>query len=172
MPASLEGIEKRPGESRRVRKRQIPIVFIVFIRELQRKNYSPRGQDYEYPKNASERVTSTPDRSTNAIALGLSTFTVTRSLPNCVVAICAMNVARASTVWKAVSSTRWVDELARSLEEGRVGRSGRSTNLSNDPRHLLIRIHHRRPPGQLSRTPELQRNNHGLFLDPLVRVDA
>lgn len=56
-------------------------------------------------KNACDLVISTPALSTNAKALGFSTVTVTLSLPNSMVTIRAMNVARASTVWYEVSST-------------------------------------------------------------------
>lgn len=58
-------------------------------------------------KNVCDRVTSTPDLSTNANALGFSTMTVTRSLANSTVTIRATNVAKASTVWNDVPSTRY-----------------------------------------------------------------
>lgn len=57
-------------------------------------------------KKACDRVISTPDPSTNASALGFSTRTVTRSFPNSTVTMRATNVAKASTVWKEVVSTR------------------------------------------------------------------
>lgn len=57
-------------------------------------------------KNDWDRVTSTPDRSTNANALGFCTLTVTRPLANSTVTIRATNVAKASTVWNEVPSTR------------------------------------------------------------------
>jgi hypothetical protein len=49
-------------------------------------------------KKAFDRVTCTPALSTNAKALGFSTKTVTESLPKSIVAVRAMEVARASTV--------------------------------------------------------------------------
>lgn len=63
----------------------------------------PDSADQE--KKARERVTSTPERWTNARALGFSTFTVTRSLPKSTVTMRATKVAKASTVWNDVSST-------------------------------------------------------------------
>lgn len=49
-------------------------------------------------KNAWDRVISIPDRSTNGMALGFSTRTVTLSFPKSTVTMRAMKVAKASTV--------------------------------------------------------------------------
>lgn len=56
-------------------------------------------------KNDCDRVTSTPDLSTNANALGFCTLAVTRSFAKSTVTMRATNVARASTVWNEVPST-------------------------------------------------------------------